>query len=174
MRTPINQRCRFPFAEFQAIEPLENRTHLDGVASSMPPVPVVDQTRPIDAATLHALGDHLHTLAGDGTSDSATATPWIDQWFPAEADAPASGLPSALSAGGLDLSALDDGSGDGLTDDDIYSFNLPETPALPDAPASQAIMTSTTELHWISNSNDTGTDELSPALQSGPRRSFLA
>ncbi len=101
------------------------------------PTTALNFSLPIDRAYLDALGDDLHTLAGDGD-----ANPWKDQWIQVPDDEsgvasgaahPAIAVTASVqsestairpAARALDLSWLDDGSGDGVTDADIYRFDL--------------------------------------------------
>lgn len=162
------------------MEALESRKMLDGVTSSLPPVPPVDLSRPVDAATLHALGDQLHTLGGDGSAETADASPWIDQWFPQE---PARALTQPViipRSSELDLRSLDDGSGDGVTDNDIYQFNRPaptaaaQNPAAPAAPASHAIPAPAASVLWIESRTDANAPASATINPSPVARTFIA
>lgn len=139
MRQRLKHTKRSRISGGLAVEVLESRTFLDGsgLVSDLPPVPEVDFSRPIDLAFLEALGDDLHTLSGDGD-----AGPWKEQWVEklevdeVDAEGPVVEM-VVLDQTPIrdeekrirvpDLSWLDDGSGDGLTDGDIYDFSMPSS-----------------------------------------------
>lgn len=176
MRTAARRDAAKLTAE-SMMEALESRSMLDGVTSSLPPVPPVDLSRPVDAATLHALGDQLHTLGGDGSAESADASPWIDQWFPQEPARPTSQPVIIPRSSDLDLRSLDDGSGDGVTDNDIYQFNKPAPTAVvqnPAAPASHAIPAPAASVLWIESRIDANAPESATINPAPVARTFIA
>lgn len=139
MRT--NHSKRYPCTGEALIEALESRVVLDGSTGggAVPPMPTIDLSRGVDQAFLDSVWENLHLFAamGNGTPANEAAAgeaPVEDERaLELEASMPVEPVANRPIGNGRDVSWMDDGSGDGLTDDDIYDFGRPAAPPVLDA-----------------------------------------
>lgn len=119
------------------VEPLEPRLALDGTSiSAIPAIPETPESQPVEIAEPGGLPGEMYILHGDGD-----AGPWWSQWIEridAEAVVPVA-VPAMKPVSNVpDLSWLDDGSGDGVSDADIYAFPAPQADSADSRPAETA------------------------------------